>query len=456
MTDAARMTGPARLLTAGVAAIRQALDGGEVTAADLTEAAMGAISRANPELHAFITVNTGEARATAAAADERARAGQRRGPLHGVPVAVKDNIPTVGLRTTLNSRAYADWVPAADAPAVRRLRQAGAIVVGKTNLNEFGWSVPSPDDLVPPPRNPWNTAHEMVGSSSGSAVAVAAGLTPVALGTDGGGSTRLPASQANLVGLKPGRDAIPGVGTAIDELSVIGILGRSAADVSAVFEVLAGRPAPRWDADPFPLGLAVPRRQIDSLDVEDDVRTAFEADIQALAEMGAEISEVDLPHLETARDGNFVLLAALAHAVHAPDLRRRPELIGVSARRYHLAGSVLSVEDAVNARRIGQVFADEVHHALGARTGLLMPVSTVGSTAAARRPGEHNRGLNSTFTSPFNLAGWPAISAPSRRGGEGIPIGLQVAARPGHEEWLLELAARAAPWLGSVSADGAR
>ena len=425
-----------------------------MTAADITEAALGAISAANPDLHAFITVNTEEARATAAAADQQARAGQRRGQLHGVPVAVKDNIPTAGLRTTCNSRAYANWIPAADAPAVSRLRQAGAIVVGKTNLNEFGWSVPSPDDLAPPPRNPWNTAHEMVGSSSGSAVAVAAGLTPVALGTDGGGSTRLPASQANLVGLKPGRHAIPGAGTPLDELSAIGILGRSAADVLAMFSVLADRPAPRWDTGGFPLGLAVPRRQIDGLDIEDDVRTAFEADIQALTDMGAEIAEIDLPHLETARDGNFVLLAALAHATHAPDLRLRQQSIGVSARRYHLAGAVLSVEDAVNARRIGQIFADELDHALGPRTGLLTPVSTVATTAAARRPGEHNRGLNSTFTSPFNLIGWPAISVPSRRGSQGIPIGLQVAARPGHEEWLLELAARARLWLRSRTPDG--
>ena len=327
-------------------------------------------------------------------------------------------------------------------------------MVGKTNLNEFGWSVPSAADLVPPPRNPWNVSHEMVGSSSGSAVAVAAGLTSAALGTDGGGSIRLPASQANLVGLKPGRDAIPGTGSPVDELSAIGILGRSAADASAVFSVLADRPVPRRDPDGFPARLAVPRRQIESLDIEDDVRAAFNADIAALTEAGAEITEIDLPHLEMARDGNFVLLAALSHAMHASDLRLRPEAIGVSARRYHLAGALLSVEDSVNARRVGQIFADELHRALGPSTGLLTPVSTVATTAAARRPGEHNRGLNSTFTAPFNLIGWPAISVPSRRGSQGIPIGLQVAARPGHEEWLLELAARAAPWLGAVTTGG--
>jgi aspartyl-tRNA(Asn)/glutamyl-tRNA(Gln) amidotransferase subunit A len=446
----------AALLAAGISAIGDALARGEVTAVDLTEAALRAIAADDPQLHAFITVDADAARGAAVAADRLAGSGRGRGPLHGVPVAIKDNIPTAGLRTTYNSRAYADWTPAADAPAVRRLRRAGAIVLGKTNLNEFGWSVPSPADLVAPPRNPWNTGHLMVGSSSGSAAAVAAGMVPVALGTDGGGSTRLPASQANLVGLKPGRDAIPGVGSPIDELSAIGILGRSAGDVLTVFSLLADRPVPRRDAGGSPPRLAIPRPQIESLDIEDDVRAAFEADIGSLAEMGAQITEIDLPHLQQARDGNFVLLAALAHAVLAPDLRTRAESIGVSARRYHLAGAVLSVEDTVNARRLGKMFAAELDRALGPSTGLLTPVSTVATTAAARRPGEHNRGLNSTFTSPFNLIGWPAISVPSRHRSQGIPIGFHVAARPGHEEWLLDLAAKAQPYVGSLSAEGPR
>lgn len=443
------------LLTAGVAAIRDALASGAVSAAELTDAALSLITAGDPGLHAFITVDPAGARAAAAAADREGAGRSPRSPLHGVPVAVKDNIPTAGLRTTYNSRAYADWTPAADAPAVQRLRAAGAVVIGKANLNEFGWSVPSETDLVAPPRNPWNTEHLMVGSSSGSAAAVAAGMVPVALGTDGGGSTRLPASQSNLVGLKPGRGVIPGAGSPMDEISVTGVLGRSAHDVLAAFSILAARPAPHWDAG-FPVRLAVPRRQIESLDIEGDVRAAFEADVRALVDAGAQITEVDLPHLETARDGNFVLLAALAHAVHAPDLREHPKLLGVSARRYHLAGGVVSVEDVLNARRVGQAFADETDKALGLTTGLLTPVSPVATTVAARRPGEHNRGLNSTFTAPFNLTGWPAISIPSRRGSQGIPIGLQVAARPGQEEWLLELASRASAWLGTQAEDGAQ
>src|ERR1700678_98327 len=276
-----------------------AATGAALTAAALTAAALDAIAAADPGLHAFITVDAEGARAAAAAADRGGA--DRSGALYGLPVAIKDNIPTAGLRTTFNSRAYADWTPARDAPAVRRLRLAGAVIVGKTNLNEFGWSLPSEDDLVPPPRNPWNTAHLMVGSSSGSAAAVAAGMVPVALGTDGGGSTRLPASQANLVGLKPGRGVIPGTGTPVDEISTIGVLGRSADEVMKVFSVLAGRAAQRWDRAVFPLRLAVPRRQIESLDIETDVRVAFETDVRALADAGAEIADVDLPHLETAR-----------------------------------------------------------------------------------------------------------------------------------------------------------
>jgi aspartyl-tRNA(Asn)/glutamyl-tRNA(Gln) amidotransferase subunit A len=449
------MSAAARLLTAGLAAISDSLTRGNVTAADLTEAALARIAAADDGLHAFITVDGDGARAAAADADRAISRGQPCRPLQGVPVAIKDNIPTAGLTTTYNSRAYASWTPSRDAPVVERLRRAGAIVLGKTNLNEFGWSVPSADDLVPPPRNPWNTAHLAVGSSSGSAVAVAAGMTAVALGTDGGGSTRLPASQTNLIGLKPGRDAIPGVGAPIDEISAIGMLGRTAADVAVMFSVLADRPARQWDNSEFPLGLAVPRRQIESLDLEDDVRTAFEADLRALTELGAQITDIDLPHLDTARDGNFVLLAALAHGMHAPDLRELYASMGASARRYHLAGAVLSVEDILNARRVGQLFAAELDQALGSSIGLVTPVSTVATTAAARRPGEHNRGLNSTFTSPFNLIGWPAISIPSRRGSAGIPIGLHVAARPDHEEWLLELASRARPHLGSVTMEAA-
>jgi aspartyl-tRNA(Asn)/glutamyl-tRNA(Gln) amidotransferase subunit A len=449
------MSAARSLLNAGVAAIGDAIANGALTAAELAEAALGAIAADDPVLHAFITADPGGARAAAAAADREARRGRpaQEAALRGLPVAIKDNIPTAGLRTTFNSRAYADWTPAWDAPAVQRLRLAGAVIVGKTNLNEFGWSVPSEADLVPPPRNPWNTAHLMVGSSSGSATAVAAGMVPVALGTDGGGSTRLPASQANLVGLKPGRGVIPGTGEPTEELSVIGVLGRSAEDVWAVFSVLAGRPARHPGRADFPLRLAVPRRQIESLGIEEDVRVAFEADLRALADAGAEIAEVDLPHLETARDASFVLLAALSHAMLAPDLRERQELLGLSARRYHLAGAVLSVEDIVNARRIGRAFADEMDRALGPSYGILTPVSTVATTEAARRPGEHNRGLNSTFTAPFNLTGWPAISVPSRSGGQGIPIGLHVAARPGQEEWLLELASRARAWLGPATAD---
>lgn len=430
----------ADLLTSEIAEASQALQRRDLSAVELVRACLDRIEEANPVLNAFITVDYDGALAAAKRADDEIAADQHRSALHGIPVAVKDNLPTAGLRTTYNSRAYASWTPARDVLAVSRLRDAGAIIVGKCNLNEFGWSIPDPSDLAPPPRNPWNSEHLAVGSSSGSAVAVASGMCMAALGTDGGGSTRLPASQMHLVGLKPTRGVVPGVEGPLDELSVVGVLARTGGDAAAVFAAVAQRRLPQLTSFKE-LRLGVPLRQINSLPVEPDVANAYQADLDALAAAGAQIIDVDLPHLEDARDANFVLLVALAHAAHSQDLRDRYNDIGVSARRYHLVGSVLSEEDCVNARRVAAVFESELTLALHNCDVLVTPVSTVATTAAARRPGEHNRGLNSTFTSPLNITGWPAISVPTAHRSQGIPIGLHAIGRPNEEDSLLRFAA---------------
>jgi Asp-tRNA(Asn)/Glu-tRNA(Gln) amidotransferase A subunit family amidase len=216
---------------------------GEVSSVELVKASLARIDELNDVVHAFITVDRDGALTAAQAADAQRSDGLPDSPLHGVPVAVKDNLDTAGLPTTQNSRALADHVPSVDAPAVARLRSAGAVIVGKTNMNEFGWSLPSEADLVPPVRHPWNPSYRSIGSSSGSAAAVAAGMAYAALGTDGGGSTRLPAGQHGLVGLKPTWGAVPR-GNAFHKLSVVGVLARTSNDVAAVFDVIANRPVP--------------------------------------------------------------------------------------------------------------------------------------------------------------------------------------------------------------------
>ncbi|HEX6445295.1 MAG TPA: amidase [Streptosporangiales bacterium] len=434
------MTEPAELLTGrGLVELAALVRSREVSATDLVRASLDRIAATDDRLHAYVTVDAEGALATAAVLDaESARVGMR-GPLHGIPIAVKDNIPTRGLRTTYNSRAYEHWVPDREPPTVRRLRAAGAVIVGKANLNEFGWSIPSDDDLVPPPRNPWNPAHRAVGSSSGSAVAVAAGTVVAALGTDGGGSTRLPASQMGLVGLKPTRGTESGTGGLVDEVSVVSVLARSAADAAAVYAAMTGAPA---DAAEPMTRLAVPRRQIAELPVEPEVAAAFEDSLRTLAETGVELVDVDVPHLSAARDANFVLITALSHADHRGDLRERESLLGESTRRYLRLGAALGAADYLDARGMAAAFGRELDAATAGCAGLVTPISTVVTTAAARRPGEHSRGLNASFTAPFNLTGRPAVSIPSHTSREGIPLGLQVAGRPGDEARLLDLAAR--------------
>jgi aspartyl-tRNA(Asn)/glutamyl-tRNA(Gln) amidotransferase subunit A len=418
-------------------AARDALQKRELTSVDLTEAAFNRVSELDPELHAFVTLDHEGALQSAALADQEIADGRLR-PLQGVPVAVKDNIAMRGLRTTFNSRAYEQWLPTQDAEPVARLREAGAVILGKTNLNEFALSVPDATDLVPPPRNPWNRNLQAMGSSSGSAVAVSTGMCFAALGTDAGGSVRLPASQMGLVGLKPTRGALPGAEGILDEVSVVGILARHAADALAMYEVLAGS---QDIEDPgSPLELAVPRRQIDELPIEDEAAQAFASDLETLVELGVRLVEVDLPYLEAARDANFLLMTALQHASRAEDLRERYALIGTSARRYFLGAGMLGIEDFFSARRVADIFSHDLKKKIAGCTGLVTPVSTVTSAEAARRPGEHGRGLDASFTSPFNAIGWPAISIPTRIGTNGLPIGMQVVGRPGQDGFLLGVA----------------
>jgi aspartyl-tRNA(Asn)/glutamyl-tRNA(Gln) amidotransferase subunit A len=241
-----------------------------------------------------------------------------------------------------------------------------------------------------------------------------------------------------LVGLKPTRGA-PSDEGALDEVSVVGILARCARDAAAMYTVIADRSG--FDlGSPSELRLAVPRRQIDEIRLEDKVAEAFAADLQTLSDLGVRLVEIDLPHLSVARDATFVLISALNHAQWAQDLRESYTLVGPNARRYLLAGGVLAVEDFVNARRVAALFEDRLTRTITDCAGVVTPVSPVTTVEAARRPGEHNRGFDATFTAPFNAIGWPAISIPTRVGDHGLRIGVQVAARPWQEALLLELA----------------
>ena len=427
---------------------------GRLTPTRLTQVLLDRVAQLDPMLHGYITIAGDRALADAESAERRLAAGDD-GPLVGIPFGIKDSIATGGIRTTSNSRVLEGWIPARDAAAVSRLRRSGAVIVGKTNLNEFGWSLPSPDDLCPPPRNPWNPKYAAVGSSSGSGVVVSAGLAIASLGTDGGGSVRLPAGQMGLVGLKPTHALISRAGSLHrGTISEIGPLARTARDAAMVLDALSGHDPDDPDSRPRPtteslagIGdgvrgtrIGVPRSYIDSVPVEDEVRDAFEDALRELARLGATLREVDLVALDHARAANFVVLNSEHYAMQEATLRDEWERHGQSARLYLTQAAFLTAADylsALDVRSLVTVVVDDVLRDVDA---LAMPTSPVVTAEAARQPGAHRKGVNASFTAPFNLTGHPALSVPCGVSATGLPIGFQLAGRHYDDPLLLRIA----------------
>ncbi|MEO1225318.1 MAG: amidase [Pseudomonadota bacterium] len=439
---------------------------GEITSRQLVQVCLDRIEKFDARVNGFVSVLGDLALEQANRSDRRRAAGRPAGPLDGIPIGVKDSIPTAGIRTTSNSRVLENWIPRCDAEAIGRLRDAGAIVLGKTNLNEFGWSLPANTDLTPKALNPWNTTYAAIGSSSGSAVSVAAGFVAAAVGTDGGGSVRLPAGQHNLIGIKASHGTVSRRGMGESWVSEIAPMTRTVADAALMLSVMASGPRgsspdliARLDANISGWTLGVPRHLIDASGLEDEVSDAFEGSLDRLRSLGVNLVEVEPPGLAEARMANFVMLNGLAHAAHAVSLRTQREKYGQSARVYHWTGAFLSATDLLNARAVANRVRDLLQQAFGSVRALVMPTSPVVTAEAARNPDTHRKGANAVFTSPFNATGHPAISVPSGFSPTtGLPIGLQLVGPLGGERTLLQIAyalERLSDWQ-SVRADLAR
>jgi aspartyl-tRNA(Asn)/glutamyl-tRNA(Gln) amidotransferase subunit A len=427
----------------------------EISPVELTRACLHRIEKLNPTLNAFITVTAESALAEARAAEIEISRGEWRGPLHGIPIAIKDLIDTAGTRTTAASGLYQNRIPAEDAEVVRRLRLAGAVILGKNNLHEFAYGGSSLVSFFGDVHNPRNTAHIAGGSSGGSAAAVAAGLCYAAIGTDTAGSIREPAALCGCVGIKPtyGRVSTRGVIPLSWSLDHVGPLAATAADAAVVLQAIAGYdPLDVCSADvpvsdyvsglrerTRTLRVGVPRAHFFD-DLDDEVRAAVE---RALVVIGTLVADVRDLHVEVSSDRT--VQAAESFAYHADHVARTPELYQPETLRRIRSGENISASEYIQRRReldqerrrARDIFA---HVDLLVTPAMPLPAPAIAGLkkdSAALRPAELALLRN---TRPFNVWGLPAISVPCGFSKDRRPIGLQIAGPHWREDLVLRLA----------------
>ena len=431
---------------------------------ELTELTLERIEKLNPKLNAFLTVSADEARVQAKQAEAELFGGRGkkrdRGPLHGIPISLKDNIYTKGVRTTGGSAILRDFVPLHDATVVRQLREAGAILVGKSNLHEFAYGVTTNNPHFGPTGNPWNLERIPGGSSGGSAAAVAAGLCYGTIGTDTGGSIRIPAALCGIVGLKPtlGRASVDGVIPLSPKLDCVGPLARNAADTALLADAIfvRGRGEPSMQASAKKrrqknLRLGVPREFFFEL-LSLDVKLAVDEALRLLRKAGVHLVEVSLPSLAATEDaGNQIAWPEATHfhqqagwfpakaVQYSEDVRKRLE-----------AGTKVLATTYLQALETREKFIQQFHLALAdARVDALVvpttpiPAPLIGEESTAIENVSYpTRALLLRLNRPANLAGVPAISVPCGITDDGLPVGLQFIGAVTDEPLLLQVAAR--------------
>ncbi len=436
---------------------------------DLVEGVLGRIQRWGA-LNAFITVTADRAREQAAQAAREIASGRYRGPLHGIPISLKDLINTRGIRTTCGSRILAEHVPGSDATVASRLADAGAILIGKAALHEFAYGVTTTNPHFGPTRNPWAPDHIPGGSSGGSGAAVASGLGPASIGTDTGGSIRIPAALCGVVGLKPayGRVSRHGIFPLAWTLDHPGPLTRTVEDAAIILQTISG-PDPH---DPTTLGQRVPdfsqalRRPITGLrvgvlsdahhdEMTEDVRAAFDDAVATLTRLGLRAERVAFPRAVESGVAQTAIIASEAASVHERWLRDRPEEYGADVYGRLRRGQFLSATQYLRAQRVRALVQDEVATLFQSYAALVSPTTP----CVAVRIGEDTvaiRGVQARvvdvmtrMTRLWNFTGLPAISIPCGLGAGGLPVGLEIVGRAMDEGTVLAVAhayEQATPW----------
>ncbi|HSK09828.1 MAG TPA: Asp-tRNA(Asn)/Glu-tRNA(Gln) amidotransferase subunit GatA [Vicinamibacterales bacterium] len=473
------MAPPGSLFPASALELREAVRAREISAVEVCRAALDAVAEHEPRLHAFITVCADRALAAASRLDaDPARLATL--PLAGVPVAVKDNLCTRGLRTTAGSRMLDRFVPPYDATAVRRLEAAGAVVIGKTNCDEFGMGSSTEYSAFGPTRNPWDPARTPGGSSGGSAAIVAAGACPIGLGSDTGGSVRQPASFCGLVGVKPtyGRVSRYGLIAFASSLDQVGTFSRTAADAALVLQAIAGpdrsdataasRPVPDYTAaigrDAAGVRVGVPRGLLEE-GVDAEVRARFDEAIHALRGIGLQVRDVALPHARYAvavyqlvataeASANLARYDGVRYGFRAPGdgslaemyAATRGDGFGAEVKRRIMLGTYALSAGYYEAyygkaQRVRALIRHDFRAAFETVDIVALPTAPSAAFPLGERVNDPLRMyLADVFTAGPSLAGLPAVSVPCGTTSEGLPVGLQLVGRMFDEEGLLRVA----------------
>ena len=441
----------AETLPRSLATLAAALRERHLSPVEVVGALLERIEVVDEELNAFITVLPEKALEEAARAEKEIAAGEYRGPLHGVPVGLKDLICTKGVRTTMGSAFFEGYIPDYSATVALKLEEAGAIIVGKTNTHEFAYGATGDRSHFGPTKNPYDPGRISGGSSSGSGAAVAAELCYAALGSDTAGSIRIPSALCGVVGMKPtfGRVSKRGVFPLSWTLDHIGPLTRTVEDNALLLNTLAGHePKDPYSAD-RPIGdfTRVLRRDIRSSavgvpanfyfeHVEDEVKQRVIESIDVFRSLGAEVREVEVPNLQETLKAQRLTLAAEAYAVHEERLKSEPEKFDDEIREHILDGERLKAYRYARAQQIKRRSLEEFEHVLRKVDVLLTPTVSIAATEIGQREIDINGYREfidlalTRLTGPTNLNGLPSLSVPCGLTGSGLPVGLQLIGRP--------------------------
>lgn len=451
----------------GIAEAGRLMTRGDVSASELTNAFLKRIDAVDHKIASYITVTADLARTAAKQADMEIKGGVRRGPMHGIPIALKDIYETAGVLTTGHSHLKKDYVPSIDAETVRRLKDSGAVMLGKVGTHEFANGAMTPDQPFPAVLNPWNVKYQPGGSSSGSGAAVAAQLCMGAMGSDTGGSIRNPAGYCATAGIKPTYGLVSrcGIFPLAFSLDTAGPLAWTVEDCALMLDVLAGHDpndqgsakAPKVDYGAacdrpikgMRIALARTWHESDNATVTPDMKKSIDEAVRVLKDLGATVDEVVFPDIRDYHICGRVIITTEAHAIHRQDVIATPEKFGYTTRRRFQLGAFISAEQYLSALRFRRQLTLDTRAAMRGYD-LVMTANHWGAPETFEEPQPifHFLGKPS-LTMPFNVTGQPAATICCGFGGDGFPLSFQLAGRAFDEASVFAAGAayeRVTPW----------